>query len=984
MSEVFLKIVNMSISAGWIVLAVILLRLLLKKAPKWITVLLWGLVAVRLLCPFSIESILSLMPSGETISPEIMMEKVPQIDSGVPIVNTIVNPYISESFAPNPDDSANPLQIIVPLLAIAWVVGIVGMLLYTAISYLRLRRKIGTAVLLKDNIYQSESVVSPFVLGIIKPKIYLPFNMANKDLEHVIAHENAHIRRKDHLWKPLGFLILSVYWFNPLMWLGYILLCRDIELACDEKVIKEFDTLQKADYSEALLNCSVNRRIIAACPLAFGEVGVKNRVKTILNYKKPAFWIVVVAIVTSIAVAVCFLTNPKKDNKDGNVNTPIISSQETGSDLKGVSLEIVNNGFHLPRPYIEVDWINETSDKILFGDEFNILYWQNGSWKSCQNEEMYWHAIGYIMEPKKSGTKLYELAGFNFGKAGKYRFEAPFFIDGKSETEYTAWVEFSLTSDANFAESFYFDPMELLYSDKEYTEVVSAEELASYTLSSELELIGPQGIYSSTTLGTLQSIDLNEDTFDSRFRDKTNIISSIKKNNRRAWQLHGTTKQHKPYFYILLEQLDGSFYLGFGPAGYDADSPENSDFSYFNAFYKVKHYLPRGLSTANNLSIASMTRLKEIYPHFFDISTNGGLTVHIWQTSQNNYLCYLTNSSDKSFEKDNASYGGVSISEMRAILTTYNLGRDKITLNPIKNPLINYEYEINSKYKKNLEELFWQDTNLLFATVTGACNRDGINKFDALNKDKLDIRDKTHLPVYKFDTLKEFEDFDESLEIYDPILPDDYSYFGKTKEYFDKEFFSTHSLVITWVYTGSGSSRVDVHSLEFTEDFLNVNVIKTKAGMTDDVGYWFVTVAVPKAITQNCTEFDADFGTAKAEPILEDVKRRLPNYFDLDTKNGLDVYFWVKGDKNFYCGLLPTKQGGYTEKERLALLKSPATDDEMKVILDYYIKNGMIAEDKISLNFVKIPDSNWTDADHRLTNSMSMKFFGKGMFDVNV
>lgn len=333
MAEIFLKIVNMSISATWTVLAVILLRLLLKKAPKWIAVLLWGFVAVRLVCPFSIESVLSLMPTAETISPEIMMQKEPQIDSGVPIVNTIVNPYISESFAPNPGDSANPLQIIVPLLAIAWTVGMVGMLIYAVISYLRVKKKIGTAVLLKDNIYQSESVVSPFVLGIIKPKIYLPFNMQSKDLEHVIAHENAHIRRKDHLWKPLGFLLLAVYWFNPLMWLGYILLCRDIELACDEKVIKEFDTLQKADYSEALLSCSVNRRIIAACPLAFGEVGVKNRVKTILNYKKPAFWIVAVAIVTSIAVAVCFLTNPKKDNKnsdDGSkpTNTSSGSSQK--------------------------------------------------------------------------------------------------------------------------------------------------------------------------------------------------------------------------------------------------------------------------------------------------------------------------------------------------------------------------------------------------------------------------------------------------------------------------------------------------------------------------------------------------------------------------------------------------------------------------------------------------------------------------------
>ena len=210
MADIFLKIVNMSISASWIVLAVILVRLLLKKAPNWIAVLLWGFVAVRLLCPFSIESILSLMPSGETISPEIMTEAAPQIDSGVPIVDTIVNPYITQSFAPTPEASANPLQIIIPVLAVVWAIGVVGMLLYTAISYLRLRRKIGTAVLLRDNIYQSENVVSPFVLGLIRPKIYLPFNMASKDLTHVIAHENAHIRRKDHFWKPFGFLLLSV------------------------------------------------------------------------------------------------------------------------------------------------------------------------------------------------------------------------------------------------------------------------------------------------------------------------------------------------------------------------------------------------------------------------------------------------------------------------------------------------------------------------------------------------------------------------------------------------------------------------------------------------------------------------------------------------------------------------------------------------------------------------------------------------------
>lgn len=191
-----------------------------------------------------------------------------------------------------------------------WIVGIVGMLLYTVISYFKVKRKIGTAVLLRDNIFQSESVISPFVLGIIKPKIYLPFNMNEQDMSHVIAHEQAHIRRKDHWWKPFGFLLLALHWFNPLMWLGYVLLCRDIELACDEKVIKELNTEQKADYSQTLLACSVNRRMIAACPLAFGEVGVKNRVKSVLNYKKPAFWIILIAIVASAVVAVCFLTNP--------------------------------------------------------------------------------------------------------------------------------------------------------------------------------------------------------------------------------------------------------------------------------------------------------------------------------------------------------------------------------------------------------------------------------------------------------------------------------------------------------------------------------------------------------------------------------------------------------------------------------------------------------------------------------------------------
>lgn len=312
MSKLFLTVVNMGISASWAFIAVLLLRLLLKKAPKWINVLLWGIVAIRLVCPLSIKSAISLIPSAETISPEIIIDKTPQIDVGIAAVNNTLNPIISKSLAPVFVENSNPLQTWILISAAVWLTGVTILLVYTLISYIRICRKVSTAVLLDNNIYQCEAVVSPFVLGIIKPKIYLPFNIAVQDAELVIAHEKAHIRRRDHLWKPLGFIILTIHWFNPLMWLGYVLLCKDIELACDEKAVKEFNLKQRADYSQTLLNCSVNRRMISACPLAFGEVGVTERVKTVLNYKKPTFCIIAPACLAVIIAAACLLTNPMK------------------------------------------------------------------------------------------------------------------------------------------------------------------------------------------------------------------------------------------------------------------------------------------------------------------------------------------------------------------------------------------------------------------------------------------------------------------------------------------------------------------------------------------------------------------------------------------------------------------------------------------------------------------------------------------------
>ena len=314
MSGIFLKLLNLSISASWLVLVVLALRLVLKRAPKWVNVLLWGMVALRLMLPFSIESALSLIPSAETVSPEVVrFDPAPTITSGVEFIDNAVNPSLSESFAAAPLASVNPLYVWTYLAGWVWLIGLAAMLAYALVSYLRLRRRVSASIPLWENIYVCDEVPSPFILGIVHPRIYLPSALDEAQRGSVLSHERAHLARRDHWWKPLGFALLAVYWFNPLLWLAYTLLCRDIELACDERVLRGMDAGQVKAYSSALLACSVPRRMIAACPLAFGEVGVGARVKNALRYKKPAFWVVAASVAVCVVVAVCFLTNPPTD-----------------------------------------------------------------------------------------------------------------------------------------------------------------------------------------------------------------------------------------------------------------------------------------------------------------------------------------------------------------------------------------------------------------------------------------------------------------------------------------------------------------------------------------------------------------------------------------------------------------------------------------------------------------------------------------------
>ena len=313
MEDLFIHVLNISITASFLVLAIILYRLFAKKAPKWVSVLLWGLVGLRLLLPFSIESAMSLIPSKNTIPTTITHDRYPALDTGFGSVDEIVNPVLSGSMEARPEYSANPMHTLITILGWIWLAVMLCMLIYMTVSFIYLRIKTRVKVECEENVYLCDYVKTPFILGIIRPRIYLPSDISDKDYSLVVAHERAHIKRLDHIWKPLGFLLLSVYWFNPLLWVAYVLLCRDIESACDEKVISNLGDNEKADYSEALLTLGIKSRVISACPLAFGEVSVKSRVSAISKYKKPATIAIVISLVVCTIFAVCFLTYKKND-----------------------------------------------------------------------------------------------------------------------------------------------------------------------------------------------------------------------------------------------------------------------------------------------------------------------------------------------------------------------------------------------------------------------------------------------------------------------------------------------------------------------------------------------------------------------------------------------------------------------------------------------------------------------------------------------
>ena len=437
MAEGFLTLVNRGLSAGWLVLAVIAARFLLKKAPRWAVCALWGLVALRLLCPFSPESPLSLIPDAQPVSPEAVWNTVPAVEMAPDATEAPVSPVLEAVLPDGLPVSPTPAQEIVAAASILWCAGLAGMALYTLVSYRRLSRRVKGAVRIDGNLYQGAAIPTPFVLGVLRPRIYLPNALSREDMPYVIAHERAHIRRRDPLWKALGFGLLCIYWFQPLLWLGYALFCRDMELACDEKVASALSPSHRANYSQALLNCSAGRRFLAACPVAFGEVGVKERVKRVLSFRRPTLLAVLGAVLICAVIAVCFLTNPVTPEPP---KVTVAQMSITAEDVTPTGMTLA---YHPDNAFQDVDAV---TDSIYWLEKQN----DSGGWQVVQPNQ--WiepvlqpveapgqRTIHVVVTDNNHRTLDWPLLGYL--DAGQYRVGIHFWEEAQ---EYTLYAPFTL------------------------------------------------------------------------------------------------------------------------------------------------------------------------------------------------------------------------------------------------------------------------------------------------------------------------------------------------------------------------------------------------------------------------------------------------------------------------------------------------------------------------------------------------------------
>ena len=738
MSSVFLKIVNMSITASWLILAVVLVRMLLKKAPKWIPCLLWGLVAIRLICPISFGSVFSLIPSSETIPTNITVQREPAINSGITIVNDVINPMIAESFAPSPADSVNPLQIIIPVAAIVWLSGIVIMLAYARISCIKLKKMVSICVPVGERILSCDEVKAPFILGVFRPAIYVPSSMSGETLELVIRHETAHLQRHDHWWKPLGYLLLAVYWFNPMCWIAYILLCRDIEMACDEKVIRDMDKDEMAAYSQALLDCSFPRRRIAACPLAFGEVGVKERVKGVLNYRKPTFWVILIAVIACIVLAVCLMTDPfsnkslsgklgvsmdmavAEHNHDSKTDGHFVAidydvlrvSKSFGRttvyawvmyeeySFDGIDVK-EESGSHIPT-VITFDTSSEDSDKSTYDV---IEYWEprDGSYFSEDIRSKF---------PLSIRAKAFDVSGADQQHENCLKAAREYYGVGQNTVE-NPLTQFYLTIGA--------DNIKSIMVSTPYTSGGCQNADGSLYHKGEqiwLELLDGREDLRGVTI---TAMDASETVIWTASVPNTEENRGFTRLTQDGWTITNIRDTSDVVFNIRYELGTTAHVFTSTPSGakagekveiksdvlFDADihvyvdGQEIGKTHYDSDYWGYSFIMPNKdvLVTARfytkdeiwGTETADLDSLREKYPEYFELDTFKGLEVYVWQIVPNSYSCgVLPGTNREKTLEELLDLKDASIAEMRAILSTYDIDESEIFVIPWQNPVSSY------------------------------------------------------------------------------------------------------------------------------------------------------------------------------------------------------------------------------------------------------------------------------------------------------
>lgn len=414
----FVDFLNRSFAAGTMVLAVIILRYVLKRAPKRFWPPLWGLVALRLVLPWTVSSRLSIF---NLLSSLIGRNETGEVHyfrynghSEKPMVE-FFTPAVADNGMAGRSLSVRLSDMYLPTAIQFWLIIAITILFFAMVGYIILRRKVAASVKIEDRLYLCDDIGETFILGILRPRIYLPSGVEGETKVCVIAHERAHLKRLDYIWKPFGFLLMTANWFNPLIWLGYTLFCRDLESACDETVVEKMDTGGRFTYSQALLSCATRHRVITVCPLAFGEIGVKERVKNVLNYKKAGFWIIIVTVVACIVVAVCFLTGPEKES-------PVMAEDTLASVESKSTTEVV-----FSEDYYEewissgyIPWYMQNNTILIVDGDGNCTIEQGGPLTAADvegrpdvNQNDLNFATAQEKWPLESNTKIeYDLHGF--------------------------------------------------------------------------------------------------------------------------------------------------------------------------------------------------------------------------------------------------------------------------------------------------------------------------------------------------------------------------------------------------------------------------------------------------------------------------------------------------------------------------------------------------------------------------------------------